>query len=67
MITITVLGFTTKQEAIYWLNQYAGGIEQNFDTEASSFPAISDAMPYIQEMELFEKKEEKINFNLKLI
>ncbi len=43
MITITLTGFKTKQEAIYWLNQYKDNIEQSFDTgepEENCFPAM---------------------------
>jgi hypothetical protein len=69
MITITLTGFKTKQEAIYWLNQYEGSVEQSFDTdepEDNCFPAMTNMEPYLQEMKDFKKDEFKTNFNLEL-
>lgn len=69
MITITVTGFKTKEEAINWLNQYEGSIEQSFDTDSPTddcFPAMVDIEPYIQEMIDFKKDSGKTNFNLQL-
>ncbi len=69
MITITITGFKTKLEAIHWLTQYEGGIEQHFDTdepEPECFPAMVKLEPYIQEMIDFENDVDKNNFNLEL-
>lgn len=69
MHTITLTGFKTKQEAIHWLNQYEGGIEQHFDTdepELDGFPCFVDMEPYIQEMKDFKRDDSKTNFNLEL-
>lgn len=69
MITITLTGFKTKQEAIYWLNQYEGGGEQYFDTdepEENCFPAMTDMKSYTKEMNDFENNISKFNFNLNL-
>lgn len=68
-ITITLTGFKTKQEAIYWLNQYEGSIEQHFDTDEpkdNCFPAMCDMDSYIQEMKDFKKDKNTTNFNLNL-
>lgn len=65
MITITVSGFKTKDQAIAWLNQYEGGVEQSFDTETPiKFPAMCSMEQYIPEMQAFEKDTDKTNFNL---
>lgn len=69
MITITLKGFKTKQEAIDWLNQYEGGGEQYFDTEAGEseiFPCCCLMETYISEMEDFKNNDAKTNFNLDL-
>lgn len=69
MITITISGFKTKQEAVYWLNQYEGSIEQSFDTdepEENCFPAMTIMEQFIPELELFRKSDEITNFNLQL-
>lgn len=69
MVTITLTGFKTKQEAIYWLNQYEGSVEQFFDTdepEDDCFPAMTNMNFYIQEMKDFKKDNDKTNFNLEL-
>jgi hypothetical protein len=67
-ITITVKGFKTKKQAIAWLEQYEGGIEQNFDTEEPiEFPAMTTMKSYIPEMKEFKNNEEKLNFNLEVI
>lgn len=69
MITITISGFETKEEAIYWLQQYEGSIEQNFDTdepEENCFPAMTNMQQYIPEMQSFKENPDKINFNLEL-
>ena len=69
MITITLTGFKTKEQAIHWLNQYEGGIEQDFDTdepEDDCFPAMTNMEQYIPEMQLFKNVPNKTNFNLEL-
>lgn len=69
MITITLTGFKTKEQAIYWLNQYEGGGEQYFDTDKPTdkcFPALVNMKQYIPEMKNFATDELKTNFNLKL-
>ena len=69
MTTITLSGFKTKQEAIYWLEQYEGGGEQYFDTdvpEDNCFPANCNMKLYIQEMKNFIDDISKENFNLEL-
>lgn len=69
MITITLSGFETKQEAIDWLNQYEGGGEQYFDTEAGEseyFPCSCSMSTYIPEMKEFKENPDKNNFNLQL-
>ena len=67
MITITLIGFQTKEQAAAWLNQYQGGIEQHFDTqEPIDFPAMCDMRSYIEEMESFQTDNEKLNFNINL-
>ena len=69
MITITLKGFKTKQEAIDWLNQYEGGGEQYFDTEAGeseNFPCCCSMETYIPEMDKFKNDDSKTNFNLDL-
>lgn len=67
MITITLSGFKTKEQAIAWLNQYEGSIEQNFDTEEPiEFPAMCQMEQYIPEMKSFKDDETKLNFNLEL-
>ena len=69
MITITISGFKTKKEAIYWLNQYEGSIEQSFDTDEpkdNCFPAMTIMEQYIPEMKLFKESNKITNFNLKL-
>lgn len=67
MITITLTGFKTKEQAIAWLNQYEGGLEQHFDTdEPIEFPAMCNMSSYITEMKMFEEDKNKLNFNLRL-
>ncbi len=69
MITITLSGFKTKEEAIYWLEQYEGSIEQHFDTDIptdSCFPCMTIMDSYIPEMNEFKENEDKTNFNLEL-
>lgn len=67
MITIILTGFKTKEQAIAWLNQYEGGLEQHFDTDDPiEFPAMCDMPSYIEEMKMFEEDENKSNFNLRL-
>lgn len=69
MITITLTGFKTKKEAIHWLNQYEGSVEQSFDTdepEENCFPAMTKMEKYIPEMKEFKSNESKMNFNLEL-
>ena len=67
MITITLTGFKTKKQAIAWLNQYEGALEQCFDTDDPiEFPAMCDMPSYIEEMKMFEEDENKSNFNLRL-
>ncbi len=65
MITITLTGFETKEQAIEWLNQYEGSVEQNFDLEEGT-PHLCNMGPYIQEMKDFKRDESKTNFNLEL-
>lgn len=60
MITITISGFKTKEEAIEWLNQYEGGLEQHFECT----PSTCDMTTYIPEMEAFKTNDDKLNFNL---
>ncbi len=62
MITITISGFKTKEEAINWLTQYEGSIEQNFE----DVPSCCKMSEYIREMKEFQKVEDKTNFNLEL-
>lgn len=64
-ITITLTGFKTKEQAIEWLNQYEGSVEQSFDLEKST-PHLCNMESYIQEMKDFERYDEKTNFNLEL-
>jgi predicted Zn-dependent peptidase len=59
-MTITISGFSTKEEIIEWLNQYEGGIEQHFD----EVPSFCKMEQYIPEMREFESQPEKKNFNL---
>jgi len=67
MITIILTGFKTKEQAIAWLNQYEGGLEQHFDTDDPiEFPSMCDMPSYIEEMKMFEEDENKSNFNLRL-
>jgi len=65
MITITLTGFKTKEQAIAWLNQYEGSVEQSFDLD-EGFPHMCNMNTYIQEMRDFEKDDSKDNFNLEL-
>lgn len=67
MITITISGFKNKEQAIAWLNQYEGSIEQSFDTEEPiEFPAMCSMEQYIPEMKSFKEDVVKTNFNLEL-
>lgn len=67
MVTITLTGFKTKEQAIAWLDQYEGSIEQSFDTEEPiDFPAMCIMEQYIPEMEAFKEDDSKTNFNLQL-
>lgn len=65
MITITLTGFKTKNQAIEWLNQYEGSVEQAFDLE-EGIPHLCDMTTYIQEMKDFKSQDSKTNFNLEL-
>lgn len=65
MITITLTGFKTKEQAIEWLNQYEGSVEQSFDLSEGT-PHTCNIIPYIQEMKDFERDSSKTNFNLEL-
>lgn len=65
MITVTLTGFKNKEQAIAWLNQYKGSVEQNFDLD-EGFPHICVMDTYIQEMKDFKRYESKNNFNLEL-
>jgi hypothetical protein len=62
MLTITISGFETKQQAIDWLQQYAGGNEQYFE----DCPSYTDSQHYNVEMQKFKKNRKTTNFNLKL-
>lgn len=62
MVTITISGFKTKKQAISWLEQYEGGIEQNFEEP----DACVDMTSYITEMASFKKNKTSNNFNLEL-
>lgn len=64
MITITLSGFKTKQQAIAWLDQYEGSLEQQFDFEDTSTPYMCNMGTYIPEMKEFKESDSKINFNL---
>ena len=67
MITISITGFETKEQAIAWLDQYEGSIEQYFDTEEPvEFPAMTVMEEYIPEMKEFKINGTKDIFNLKL-
>ncbi len=67
MITITISGFKNKEQAIAWLDQYEGSIEQSFDTEEPiEFPAMCSMEQYIPEMKSFKEDAVKTNFNLEL-
>ena len=67
MITITISGFKNKEQAIAWLDQYEGSIEQSFDTEEPiEFPAMCSKEQYIPEMKSFKEDAVKTNFNLEL-
>ncbi len=67
MITITISGFKNKEQAIAWLDQYEGSIEQSFDTEEPiEFPAMCSMEQYIPEMKSFKEDVVKTNFNLEL-
>lgn len=60
MITVTI-AFSNKQQAIEWLNQYQGGLEQHFEDVES----ICNMLHYIPEMQEFKSNESKNNFDLK--
>ncbi len=64
MITITLTGFKTKEQAIAWLKEYEGSVEQSFIGE--DFPTTCNMTSYIQEMEDFKRDSSKNNFNLEL-
>lgn len=67
MITITITGFETKEQAIAWLNQYEGSVEQNFINDLPiKFPTLCNMKPYIKEMKDFVIDSTKVNFNLEL-
>jgi hypothetical protein len=67
MVTITISGFKSKEEALNWLEAYEGGIEQNMtDATNDSTPSIVDIDSYIKEKKMFNKDKDKENFNLKL-
>jgi hypothetical protein len=66
MITITLSGFKTKEQAIEWLNQYEGSLEQHFDFEDEETPSMCVMEQYIPEMKSFKDDETKLNFNLEL-
>lgn len=61
MVTVTI-EFSSKEQAINWLGQYEGGIEQSFDEVQSNV----DMKSYIPEMQEFKTNDSKNNFNLKL-
>lgn len=63
-ITITITGFKNKKEAIAWLQEYEGSVEQDFDIEG---PSLTDIDSYIPEMEKFKENPDKTDFNLHLI
>jgi len=60
-ISITITGFTNKEDAIIWLQQYEGSVEQDFEDCSS----LTNIKHYCQEMELFKNSDAK-NFNLVL-
>lgn len=60
MITITISGFKTKKQAIEWLNQYEGGLEQHFE----EVPSCCNMDQYIPEMKEFKNDKTKQNFDL---
>lgn len=66
MVTITVSGFKTKNQAIEWLVQYEGAVEQFFDFDDPNIPCICVMEEYIPEMKEFKENKDKRNFNLKL-
>lgn len=67
-ITITLSGFKTKKQAIAWLDQYEGSIEQYFDfeDEDEDTPSMCSMDTYISEMKEFKENNFKTNFNLVL-
>ena len=65
MITITLSGFKTKEQAVEWLHQYEGGLEQHFEFEDESFAGTCDMPNFINEMFMFPNPN-ITNFNLKL-
>ena len=73
MITITVSGFVNKAQAIEWLTQYQGSMEQHFDPQEVTdqdgyeFPSLCWMRKYIPEMKEFKENKDKENFNLELI
>lgn len=68
MITITLSGFRTKAQAIAWLDQYEGSLEQHFDFErdVEDTPCMCSMETYIPEMKEFKSNDSKTNFNLAL-
>ena len=67
MVTITISGFKNKEQAVAWLNQYEGSIEQSFDTEEPiKFPAMCSMQQFIPEMKSFQEDDSKLNFNLEV-
>lgn len=70
MISITISGFRSKEEAIQWLKEYEGGLEQHFeindpDTDGD-FYATCNMNSYIPELKKFREDAVKTNFNLEL-
>ena len=56
MITITLSGFKNKEQAIGFLNNFEGGIEQHFEE-----PDVEcDMDTYIPEMQSFKEDKNKL-------
>lgn len=63
-ITITITGFKNKKEAIAWLQEYEGGLEQHFEFDG---PSMTNTKSFIPEMKEFKENPDKTDFNLHLI
>jgi len=59
-ITITLHGFPTKQDALDWVYEYEGGLEQHFDCST----AMVDMEPFNKEINNFVNDESKSNVDV---